>query len=75
MMKTFKILKAATSQDMNMFKYSTKKNASKIQKILFPVMLFLLVCFSIGFYAAMIGKNLYEVNLSYILLTLFYLHL
>lgn len=71
MMKTFKILKAATSQDMNMFKYSTKKNASKIQKILFPVMLFLLVCFSIGFYAAMIGKNLYEVNLSYILLTLF----
>ena len=39
-MKTFSLLKAALSQDMNMFKYKAKRNSSKIKKILFPIFLF-----------------------------------
>ena len=32
-MKTFSLLRAILSQDMNLFKYSTKENSSKIKKI------------------------------------------
>lgn len=70
-MKTFSLLKAVLSQDMNIFKYSAKRNANKITKTIFPVMLFLIVCFSIGTYAYMIGEKLAPFNLTYVMVTLF----
>ena len=70
-MKTFSLLKAALSQDMNMFKYSTKKNSSKVKKVLFPIFLFTLVCFSVGTYAYMISEKLAPLHLTYIMLSMF----
>lgn len=70
-MKTYSLLKAAFSQDMNMFKYSTKKNSNKIIKLLFPILLFIIVCISIGTYAYMIGEKLAPYNLTYIMLSIF----
>ena len=65
-MKTISLLKAVLSQDMNMFKYTTKKNSSKLKKTLFPIFLFLLVCVSFSYYAYMIAKELAPLNLTYI---------
>lgn len=70
-MKTVSLLKAMLSQDMNIFKYSTKKNSNKITKLLFPAFLFICVFFSALAYAWMISEKLYEVNLTYITLTIF----
>lgn len=70
-MKTISLLKAALSQDMNMFKYSVKRNSSKLKKILFPVFLFIAVCVSIGTYAYMIGKELAPYHLTYVMLSMF----
>ena len=70
-MKTFSLLKAALSQDMNMFKYSAKRNSSKFKKLLFPIFLFIIVCFSIGTYAYMIGEKLAPFHLTYIMLSMF----
>lgn len=70
-MKTFSLLKAALSQDMNLFKYSAKRNSSKLTKILFPIIIFIIVCFSIGTYAYMIGKKLAPFNLTYIMVSMF----
>ena len=70
-MKTISLLKAALSQDMNMFKYSVKRNSSKLKKILFPVFLFIVVCVSIGTYAYMIGKELAPYHLTYVMLSMF----
>ena len=70
-MKTFSLLKAALSQDMNLFKYSAKRNSSKITKILFPIIIFIIVCFSIGTYAYMIGEKLAPFNLTYIMVSMF----
>ena len=67
-MKTLSLLKAALSQDMNMFKYKTAKNSSKLTKLLFPVFLFIIVCFSIGVYTYMIAEKLHPFNLTYIML-------
>ena len=70
-MKTFSLLKAALSQDMNMFKYSAKRNSSTVKKLLFPIFLFIIVCFSIGTYAYMIGEKLAPFHLTYIMLSMF----
>lgn len=70
-MKTLSLLKAALSQDMNMFKYSTKRNSSKLTKILFPVVLFIIVCISVGTYAYMIGEKLAFYHLTYVMLSMF----
>ncbi len=71
MMKTLSLLKAVLTEDMNMFRYQVGANASTRKKILLPIFLFLVVCVCIGFYAYMIGSTLYEVNLTYVMLTLF----
>ena len=42
-MKTKSLIKAALSQDMNLFKYTTKKNSNKITRVLFPLLLFIIV--------------------------------
>ncbi len=70
-MKTLSLLKAVLTEDMNMFKYSVGKNASTKKKILLPVFLFLVVAYSIGYYAYMIGKPLHEIGLTYVMLSLF----
>ena len=56
---------------MNMFKYSTKKNSSKVKKVLFPIFLFTLVCFSVGTYAYMISEQLAPLHLTYVMLSMF----
>ena len=50
-MKILSLLKAAFSQDMNLFKYNSKRNSSKLKKVLLPVMLFIIVTLVIGVYA------------------------
>ena len=70
-MKIFSLLKAVLSQDMNVFKYSAKRNSSKLNKILFPIMLFIIVGISIGTYAYMIGEKLSPFNLTYIMVSMF----
>lgn len=71
MKKTLSLLRAVLSQDMNMFKYGAKANSSKLKKIIFPVVLFIIVCLSIGAYAYMIADELSKVHLTYIMLTMF----
>ena len=70
-MKTLSLLKAVLSQDMNIFKYQTGKNASLLKKIIFPIILFVIVCISIGTYAYIIAKNLAPLHLTYIMLSMF----
>lgn len=70
-MMFFSLLKAALSQDMSMFKYNAGKNASPIKKIMLPVLLFLLVCYSVGIYAYEIGKVLEPAHLTYVMLSIF----
>ena len=70
-MKTYSLIKAVLSQDMNMFNYSAKRNSSKFVKTILPIILFLIVALGIGTYAYMLGKALHEVHLTYIMLTMF----
>ena len=71
MKKIISLIKATFTQDMNIFKYSANKNSKKITKILLPVILFAIVCVSIGSYAYMLAKPLHEIKLTYIMLTMF----
>ena len=70
-MKFFSLIKAAFSQDMNLFSYSTGKNASKTKKIIMPIILFLLVCFSFGNIAYEIGSMLKPLKLTEVMLAMF----
>ena len=70
-MKTISLLKAVLTEDMNMFKYTAKNSDSKIKKILLPIILFIIVGLSIGYYALMIAEPLHQVNLTYIMLSMF----
>ena len=70
-MKTISLLKAVLTEDMNMFKYTAKNSDSKIKKILLPIILFIIVGLSIGYYALIIAEPLHQVNLTYIMLSMF----
>ncbi len=70
-MKLFSLIKAAFSQDMNLFKYKSKNNSSKISKIILPIMLFILVGISVGSYAFPMAQILHDVNLTYIVISIF----
>lgn len=70
-MKTISLLKAVLTEDMNLFKYTSGKNASKIKKAILPIILFLIVMYSIGYYAYLIAKPLHQANLTYIMLSMF----
>ena len=70
-MKTISLLKAVLTEDMNLFKYTSGKNASKIKKAILPIILFLIVMYSIGYYAYLIAKPLHQTNLTYIMLSMF----
>ena len=69
MRKIFSLIKATFSQDMNFLNYKSKKNSKN--KLFLPIFLFILVSISIGGYAELIAKPLYEVHMTYVLLTLF----
>ena len=71
MKKLISLLKAAMSQDMDMFKYKTKASNSRTKQIIFPIMLSLIVMFAVGVYAVMFALEFSKVNLTYIMLTLF----
>lgn len=71
MKKLIRLLKAAMSQDMDMFKYKTKASNSRTKQIIFPIMLSLIVMFAVGVYAVMFALEFSKVNLTYIMLTLF----
>lgn len=70
-MKIISLIKASFSEGMNLFKYKTKANSKKITKILFPVILAIIVMFAVGSYAYMFASPLHEVNLTYVVLSLF----
>ena len=70
-MKLISLLKAVLSQDMNMFKYSVGKSASKLKKVSLPLLLFVIVSISIGYYAYLIAEVLAPMNLTYIMLSMF----
>ena len=70
MEKLISLLKATMSQDMSLFKIKSKKQ-SKISKIILPIVLTLIVMFSMGTYAAMLAEQLVTYNLTYIVLTIF----
>lgn len=68
--KLLSLLKATMSQDMSLFKIRAK-NESKMNKIILPIVLALIVMFSVGSYAAILAKELTTYNLTYIILTIF----
>ena len=69
MKKIFSLIRATFSQDMNFLNYKSKKNSKN--KLFLPIFLFVLVSISIGSYVELIAKPLHEVNMTYVLLTLF----
>ncbi len=70
MKKFFSLLKGIMSQDMNIFIYSSKKNASKSSRVLVPIFLAALVMFSIGSMFYGLAEALNESGNLYLLLTL-----
>ena len=70
MKKLISLLKATMSQDMSLFK-TKSKNKSKFNKMILPIVLALIVMFSVGSYAAMLAEELVKYNLTYIILTIF----
>lgn len=70
MKKIISLLKATMSQDMNLFKIKSK-NETKTSKMILPIVLALIVMFSIGSYAYMIAEELAPIGLTYIILTIF----
>ena len=67
-MKIISLLKAILSEDMNLFKYKTKKKG--IFKILIPILLFFIIGFSIGSLLYTISEELSKYHLTYVILSL-----
>ena len=72
MKKVFSLIKACMTEGMSIFKIKNK-NSSKISKKLLPIVLAILVFFSIWSYANMFMEELVKVHLEFVLLTLFIL--
>lgn len=70
MKKLISLLKATMSQDMSLFRIKSK-NKSKLNKIILPIVLTLVVMFAVGSYAGMFAEVLAPMNLTYIILTMF----
>ena len=69
-MKIISLIKAVFTEDMSLFKVNINKD-KKISKLLLPIILFVLVSFSIGSYAFMIAEVLHKFNLTYIMISMF----
>ena len=63
-MKTLSLLRAVLSQDMNLFKFKAKSNSSKYNKILLPIILFIIVSFSLGTIIFNFMEELAKYNLN-----------
>ncbi len=72
MKKTLSLIKACMTEGMNIFKIKNK-NSSEISKKVFPIILAILVFFSIWSYANLFMEQLTKVHLEFVLLTLFIL--
>ena len=70
MKKILSLIKVSMTQNMNIFRVSTK-NKSTRSKIIIPIALSLLFMMSMGTYADTIMSSLKEQGLEYIVLTLF----
>ena len=70
MKKLVSLIKACMSENMNLFKIRNKKDTKKSNTVL-PIFLGICVFFSIWSYANIIMEPLINVNLEYVLLTLF----
>ena len=72
MKKTISLIKACMTDNMNIFKIKSKSQ-KKSSKMLLPIFLFICIFFTIWSYANMIMEPLIEVNLEYVLITIFVL--
>lgn len=70
MKKLLSLLKATMSQDMSLFRIKAR-NESRARKIVLPIVLALLVMFSVGSYVAILAEELAPSHLTYIVLTIF----
>lgn len=70
MKQLMSLLRAAMSQDMDMFKIKNK-NETRMSKMLLPIVLSLILMFSIGSYVYMLAEKLAPFKLTYIILTIF----
>lgn len=70
-MKIKSLLKAVLSQDMNLFKISVNNDASKLKKMILPVVLFIVVLYAMGTYAFMMAQILAPAQMIHVMLTLF----
>lgn len=70
MKKLLSLLKATMSQDMSLFRIKAR-NESRARKIVLPIVLALLVMFSVGSYVAILAEELAQSHLTYIVLTIF----
>lgn len=71
MKQTLSLLKVLLKDGLNILKIKSNNNKSKIKKILFPLILFALLMYSVGVYAYMFSKPLHDANLTYVCLSLF----
>lgn len=70
MNKMFSLLRASMSEGMNIFRISGRKQ-SKVMRIGLPIIVAVLLMFSVGFYADMMMEPLVEVGMEFVVLTLF----
>ena len=70
MKKLLSLLKATMSQDMSLFRIKAR-NESRTRKIVLPIVLALVVMFSVGSYVAILAEKLAPSHLTYIVLTIF----
>ena len=70
MKKLLSLLKATMSQDMSLFRIKAR-NESRARKIVLPIVLALVVMFSVGSYVAILAEELAPSHLTYIVLTIF----
>lgn len=70
MKQLISLLRAAMSQDMDIFKIKNK-NETRMSKMFLPIVLAIIVMVSIGAYSYMIAEELAPLGLTYIILTLF----
>jgi len=72
MKKLFMLIKVSMTEDMNLFKISTKKN-NTFTKIFLPIILALIIMISLGSYSSMLIEGLEKIKMEFVLLTIFIL--
>jgi ABC-2 type transport system permease protein len=70
MKKTFILLKNISKGDLNIFRFSNDSN-NNFKKIIGPLLISLLLMYSVGYYAYSVGKVLSTINMTYIMLSIF----